>query len=298
MYKNLSSDLLGITGRQSEIIELALTYGFNGIDIDIRDLCKRCERTSFESAARFLTSSKLNVGGFSAPIDLDADDETFAKELAQLHAAAEIAGRAQANVAILEVPCQTDRLPYPEYFDVIRKRIADVAAVFAKEEVKTAITFNPIKDGEKQFPFIQDTQGFVALATSCNDVGIVFDSWAWFCGKGTVEQLEQIGLERVFAARICDCVEGVSAEAATLDDCTLPATTGVIDAAPYLQKFVEANLEIPVSARGSLTITGGKRDAFIGTTQESLDKVFVEAGLPSSIRKPDMFSEPSYANNQ
>ena len=41
MYKNLNTEILGITGRQSEIIELALTYGFRGIEIDIADLRRR-----------------------------------------------------------------------------------------------------------------------------------------------------------------------------------------------------------------------------------------------------------------
>ncbi len=80
MYKNLNPEMLGITGRQSEIIELALTYGFRGIDIDMVDLVKRCSRSSFESSARFLVSSKLKVGGFEAPIDIDADDESYASQ--------------------------------------------------------------------------------------------------------------------------------------------------------------------------------------------------------------------------
>jgi hypothetical protein len=35
MYKNLNTAALGITGRQSELIELALTYGFRGLDLDM-----------------------------------------------------------------------------------------------------------------------------------------------------------------------------------------------------------------------------------------------------------------------
>ena len=38
MFKNLSPSALGISGHESEIIELALTYGFRGVDLDIADL--------------------------------------------------------------------------------------------------------------------------------------------------------------------------------------------------------------------------------------------------------------------
>jgi chitinase len=41
MYKNLNATVLGVSGRQSELIELAMTYGFRGLDIDIVDLVKR-----------------------------------------------------------------------------------------------------------------------------------------------------------------------------------------------------------------------------------------------------------------
>ncbi len=36
MLKNFSPQSLGINGRQSELIELALTYGFTSMDIDMR----------------------------------------------------------------------------------------------------------------------------------------------------------------------------------------------------------------------------------------------------------------------
>lgn len=292
MYKNLSCELLGISGRQSEIIELAMTYGFSGIDIDIKDLVKRCERSEFESAARFLNSSKLRVGGFEIPVDLDSDEDTYAAELAKLANVAEIAGKAKAEVGILTVPNQTDRLPYPEYFDVIRKRISEITAIFAEANVKTAITFNPSQgDEEKEFKFVQDAENFVALANSCKPAGIVYDSWAWFCGGGTAELFDSVGAERVFAVRLADCVEGVSGSAATEADQALPGSTGVIDVEAYLRKLVEADCDIAASAIGSLSQVGGKRDAFIGKTQEALNNSLVQAGLPSNIRTPDSYSE-------
>ncbi|HAC92895.1 MAG TPA: xylose isomerase, partial [Planctomycetaceae bacterium] len=38
MYKLLDTDLLELTGRQSEVIEIAMTYGFSGINVDMVDL--------------------------------------------------------------------------------------------------------------------------------------------------------------------------------------------------------------------------------------------------------------------
>jgi hypothetical protein len=129
-----------------------LTYGFRGIDVDICDLVKRCQRSSFESAARFLTSSRLKTGSFQIPVNLDGDDETFAQQLAELPRVAEVAARVEVGVGIIDVPNQTDRLPYPEYFEVIRKRINEIAGVFSAEDLRTGIALDSIKaTGAKQF---------------------------------------------------------------------------------------------------------------------------------------------------
>lgn len=298
MYKNLNCDLLGISGRQSEIIELALTYGYKGIDIDMADLVKRCQRGSFESASRFLTSSKLRVGGFQAAVDLDSDDETFTAQAALLNGAAEIAGRAEAQTAVLNIPGQTDRLPYPEYFEVLRKRIDEVSTVFGNEGVRVALAFTAGgEEGEsKEFKFIQDVEGFVALVKSCQNVGIVFDSWNWFCGAGTEEHLDRIGNDKIYIARISDCVEGVAAESATLNDCLLPSSTGVIDNSVYLKRFSDAGIDIPVSARGRLEAPGGTRDKLVGKTQDALDQAFATADIPSSTRKPEQFETTGSAS--
>jgi sugar phosphate isomerase/epimerase len=300
MYKNLDCDLLGITGRQSEIIELALTYGFRGIMIDMEDLVKRCQRSSFENASRFLASAKLKIGGFMAPIDLDSDETRFEKDLAQLNGVAEIAARAEAKTAIVTIPSGTDRLPYPEYFDVVRKRIDQIAETFGKEGVRVALTFSALPpESEPQFKFVRDVEGFLAVVRACTskNVAIVFDSWNWFLGGGTSEQLDELGVARVAAVQFADCREGVAPAAATPDDCLLPGSTDVIDNVSYLKKFAEAELKLPVTAMGRPLDSSATRDALVGLAQDALDKTFEAAGLPSHTRRPDMFPETSYARS-
>ena len=37
MFKNLSTQALGVSGRQGEVIEAALSFGFKGLDLDIEE---------------------------------------------------------------------------------------------------------------------------------------------------------------------------------------------------------------------------------------------------------------------
>ena len=84
MYRNLSARGMGISGRQSEIIELALTYHFRGFDFDILDYAKRCENKGDEYAQRFFESSKIKVGGWDLPVPWQGEEATYKADLAAL----------------------------------------------------------------------------------------------------------------------------------------------------------------------------------------------------------------------
>ncbi len=300
MYKNLNANLIGISGRQSELIELALTYGFRGIDIDLADLVKRSLRGSFDTAARFLTSAKLKLSSFEAPIDLDGDDEAFAVQLAALTPAAEVAKRVGAMTALVRIPPATDRLPFHEFFNVIRKRIDDIAALFATEGVQVGLHFTaiPANAAGKQFKFVTDVEGFLALFRSCTatNVGIVFDSWNWHIGGGAADQLADIPVARVFGLRLADVTEDVNLQEVTNKDRLLPGSNGTIDNVRFAKHFAEAGFKGAVTAMGYPLNASPTRDACVALAQDALDKVLEEAGIPTQKRKPEMFAEAAYSS--
>jgi sugar phosphate isomerase/epimerase len=292
MYKILDTDLLDITGRQSEVIELALTYGFGGINVDMEDLSKRSQRSSFENASRFLVSSKLNIASFRVPISLDDDEATFESRFAQLAAIADVAGRCQARTAVLDVPNGTDRLPYPEYFEVVRKRIDRIAGLFSAAGVRLGLKMSAVaQPSDKQFKFVREVDGLVALLKSCSskNVGLVLDTWNWHLGGGKLSHLDDLGVDRVCLVQLADCKEGVDVAATTDDDRLLPGSTGVIDNSAWLVKL--GTQDIGVAAYGAASEEVTTRDAFIGLVQDSLNEVFAASGLPTHTRKPDSFIE-------
>lgn len=298
MYKVLDTNLLEITGRQSDVIELALTYGFGGINVDIVDLYKRCQRTGFDSASRFLVSSKLIVSSFALPISLDDDETTFSSRFEQLKSISDIGGKCKVKCGLLEIPNGTNRLPYPEYFDVVRKRIDQIAELLAIKGIRLALRLNAIADGEeKQFKFVRDVGGLVALVRSCasKNAGVVLDSWNWHLGGGLPSHLDELGVDRVASVQIADCKEGVDAAAATAEDRLLPGSTGVIDNVQWLRKLSGQELGVAgYGASSSGTIT---RDAYISQVQDALNEQFAAAGIPVSSRKPGNFvaSTDSYS---
>jgi sugar phosphate isomerase/epimerase len=296
MYKNLNATVLGVSGRQSELIELAMTYGFSGLDIDIVDLVKRTQRSEFEKAARYLLSAKMKVSGFETPIDLDADDESFAKSLAQLPLTIEIAGKAGARAGFLRLPAATDRLPFHEYFDVLRKRVDSIAEIFAKNNVMLGLYFSTATENreDRQFKFIQDVEGFLAFFKACTNssVGLVIDSFNWVVGGGTFEQLATIPGNRIATLRLADTETLPSIADASLKMRTLAGSSGVIDNVRLVSILSKSGYDGPITAFGHASnFAGMTRDSIVAKSQDSLDNVLAGAGLPTFTRRPDMVVE-------
>ena len=296
MYKNLNATVLGVSGRQSELIELAMTYGFRGLDIDIVDLVKRTQRSEFEKAARYLLSAKMLVSGFETPIDLDSDDATFEKTLAQLPATIEIAGKVNARAGFLRLPAATDRLPFHEYFDVLRKRVDRIAEIFAANKVMLGLYFSTaIENREnRQFKFIQDAEGFMAFFHACTNpsVGLVIDTFNWVVGGGTFEQLATIPGDRIAVLRLADAEVLPTIADASLKMRQLAGTSGVIDNVRIVSVLSKAGFDGPITAFGHASNFGGMtRDSIVAKSQDSLDHVLAGAGLPTFTRRPDMIVE-------
>lgn len=296
MYKNLNATVLGVSGRQSELIELAMTYGFKGLDIDIVDLVKRTQRSEFDKASRYLLSSKMHVSGFETPIDLDTDDASFAKSLSSLHATIEIAGKVGARAGFLRLPAATDRLPFHEYFEVLRKRVEQIAAIFEKNGVLLGLYFSTAQESRenRQFKFVQDVDSFLAFFKACtsNSVGLVIDTFNWVVGGGTFEQLATIPGNRVAALRLVDTESLPSLNDACLNMRQMPGTSGVIDNVRFVSMLSKAGFDGPITSFAHASnFENMTRDSIVAKSQDALDSVLASAGLPTFTRRPEMIVE-------
>lgn len=296
MYKNLNADVLGVTGRQSELIELAMTYGFQGLDFDAVDLLKRVQRSDFEKASRFLTSSKMRASGFEIPVDLDSDDASFEKALAALPPLAEAVGKLGGAAGVLKVPASTNRLAFPEYFEIIRKRIDRVADCFSKVNVLVGLSFSTAQEDRegKTFKFVQDVDSFLALIQACTSpsVGVVVDSYDWTVGGGTLEQLAAIPGNRIAALRVADVESVPSIAESTHAKRQVAGRFGVIDNVKFVSLLSKNGFQGPISSfADSSNVAGSKRDAIVASTQDVLDQLLAGAGLPTFTRRPELIIE-------
>lgn len=304
MLKNFSPAALGINGRQSELIELALTYGFNAMDIDMHEMLRRAQRTSPEDASKYLAAATdFVVGGFPVNINLDSDDDTFTSQVGGLHPVADFAKTLDAKRAYIRVPAATDRLPYHEYFDVQKGRLEQIAEVLAARDIQLAIGFSAGKELEegKQFAFTRNVEGFLALvkAVASPNAGILIDTWDWYVGDGAFDQLSELTKEDIVAVRLASVPEDVDFTKAESNQRVVPEMNGPLDHVKVVTHLKSIGFEGPVSpSASSQCYKGQTRESLVQRAQKAVDAISKEAGvevrpLPMDLIEEDAPYEPN-----
>jgi len=284
MFKNLNAQALGVSGHQSEIIELALTYGFRGMDIDIVELATRAKLHGMPYARRLIDSAGIRLGSFRLPLDWDIDDDLFKPELEKLSEYAAVASELGCTRCVARIAPAGDKRPYHENFEFHRHRFTDIAKALEPHGVRLGIGFRAAEELRKSqaFQFIHDLDALSLLLSmvGTENVGMLLDTWELHVSGGTVENLRSLSAGQIVAVDLADVPAGTPTAELTDASRMLPAAEGGIGLAQYLVALAELGYHGPVTLkphRGAFA--GARRDPIVKRVGEALDAVWKGAGL-------------------
>ncbi len=289
MFKNLNSLTLGISGSQSELIELALTYGFKTIDIDLVEFSHRAQTRGLPFARRLFESAKLAVGLFPLPVDLEAEESDYQKQLAALASLAQMAAEIGATLCQVEIAPAGDQLPYHENFERHRVRLSEVCAVLEPVGIRLGAKVNAAADlrTDRPYQFIHevDALGHLLSIVGAKNLGMVVNVWDLVASGGSIDSIAKMDAEQIVAVELAaGPADKPSAEWANTDR-LVPAEEGPIDNAAVLKTLSQIGYDGPVSACPSGAILSStKRDQVVRPIAEALNQVWTAAGNPSSGR--------------
>jgi sugar phosphate isomerase/epimerase len=292
MFKNLNPLALGVSGHQSEILELALTYGFAGIDLNITEFASRARLKGLPYAKRLIESAKIRIGTFSLPLEWDTDDEAFQKDLKKLPEYAECAAELGCTRCTAVLAPAGDARPYHENFEFHRHRFQDICEILKPAGIRLAVGFRASESLRQQraFQFIHD---FDALALLVNmvaapNLGILLDIWDVVACGGSIDSIRKLPLQQIVAVQVADMPPDVPL--AELDEKTSRLLPGGenprIDVAGFLALLREMGYDGPVTLKPSRSaFQTRRRDAVIKQASEVLDKVLRVGGVVSAPRQ-------------
>lgn len=284
MFKNLSPEALGLSGRQSETIEGALSFGFKGIDLHLSEFAATVSSHGVAHARRLTDSAKLKLGGFALPVDLQQDDSAFDADLAKLAGLARIAADAGCTRCLTTIEPACDERAYFQNFEFHRQRLGKVAQTLDTAGVRLGVGFVAGADAgqgrEHEFVRTFDALWQLLGLVGAKNVGVWLDVWQLRAGGGSLESLARLSADKIVAVQLADAAEDSPVESWTQTGRKLPGETGVIDSAAFLVWLAEKGYDGPVTpAPHPSRLAGMRRDAIVKLAGQQLDQVWKAAGL-------------------
>jgi len=290
MFKNLNPDLLGVSGRDSEMIELALSHGFKGVDLDIAALSEQVQSQGMAKATRLLVSARLKVGSFPLPVRWQEDGADYQDDLKKLPAYAALAAELGCTRTVLTIEPGTDSRPYHENFEFHRRRITELATALQPFKIRLAVGFlAPLAcRAGMAFQFAQSADELILLLStvSADNVGLALDSWHWHLGGGRTEQLQKLTGAKILTVSLADAAPDATSANAQLSGRLLPVDGGVIDNVGLLSTLAELGYDGPVTpAPDRACFASLGRDAIVRKCGEALDQLWKSAGLSNTGKR-------------
>jgi sugar phosphate isomerase/epimerase len=286
MFKNLSPEALGISASPSELIELALSFGFRGIDLNLAEFARQVKDYGMPKARRLLDSAKLKIGSFALPMDCAADEATFKQQLEQLPAAVAPAVEIGATRAVTTIEPGCDERAYHQNFDFHSQRLAAIAKRLEPAGVRLGVGFRAqaeLRKG-KHFEFIHTLDALLVLlgTVGSRNLGVSIDLWQTWAGGDSLAALRgKLKGERIVTVQLADAAEAsASPDLAPLESRRLPGETGVIDSTAALMTLAELGYQGPITpAPDASRFAGMRRDAIVKLAGEKLDAAWRAAGI-------------------
>jgi len=285
MYKNLNPSAIGVFGRQTELLEIALTHRFKGMDIDITELTKRAQTTNAAQACRYMRSAPVKIGGFELPIRWAGDDKEFQAELAQVPLLLEVAANISADRCWVTIRPTCDQRPFHENFKFHVERLQQVADALAPGNLKLglALLAAPADRADGGFEFIHQVDPLLTLLSSVqrDNVGIAFDAWSWFVGGGDLTKVRTLRGEQITSVRLADIPADADLATITAEQRLMPGEGGLIDSAALITVLDDLSYDGPVAlAPNPAQFKGQTRESIISKASAALDALL--AGVTSA----------------
>lgn len=301
MFRNLSTIGLPLSGRPSELIELALSFGFDAMDIDILDFQQQAEAFGVPHARRLMVSARLKSGCFHLPVQLDADESVYKEQMAALPKRLELAQAAEAKRAVATIAPASDEHSFKDFFELHRSRLHDIGDLLAQHDIMLGLTVRPEAEArqDKAFQFIHTFEGLLGLVMVAHErIGAIADAWTFHVTGESLDLIGKVPKGRLIEVRLSDAPREGSGAELTHVQRLMPGDTGVISMAAVLTAAKAAGFDGPVTPWADrASLVGRGREKIVKVAGDRLEAAWKEAGLPIVPRwftpvQRDQFGRP------
>jgi len=288
MLKCVDPAALGLGSNFMQVVELALTYGFKGIELDLGSLQAQVESQGLQQATKFLKNAPFKRPIVALPMDWFVEDSQLAAATDRLHALLDSAVEVGCQAYQVTVQPYSNSLPYHQNFEFHSRRLQQLAEEMQAREIRLGVNFlaHPAQREGHPHPFISTAETLVALVkmTAAENLGVVVDTWNWHLSGGTPEMLTDLGRDRLVAVRVADFPIDSDIDSISEQERTLPRSDGTSQSGPLLTSLLEMGFKGPiVPAPDPSQLEQHSREQRVQLAAESLDAAWAAAKPPEPV---------------
>jgi sugar phosphate isomerase/epimerase len=242
---------IGVGADQATTIALAAKHGFGSVE-PMGSYLSSLDDGDLDDLVEGLKGKGLTWGAANLDVNFRSNTAEFEKGLKALVASAAQLQRAGVRRMGTWISPAHTQLNYLENFREHAARLREVAKILDGHGVRLGLEYVGPKTSwtARKHSFVHtlaETRELVD-AIGVPNVGIVLDSWHWYCAGETVADLLALRNEHVVAVDLNDAPAGLERDQQIDSRRELPAATGVIDIKGFVGALDAIGYDGPVRA--------------------------------------------------
>ena len=281
MKFQLSWGSIGVRANQVEAMALAQRFGFEAVEVSTEFIAGLGE-DDLKKVLADLNDRKLVWGTAGLAVDFRGDETKFVNGMKGLPRSATALERAGVKrVSTWIMPCD-DKITYMQNFKSHATRLREIAKVLKDHGLRLGLEYvgtQSLRDSRK-FPFLHTmAEGKELIAEiGTGNVGFVLDTWHWWTAGETAADILSLTNDQIVSVDLNDAPAGIPKEQQVDTKRELPASTGVIDIATFLNALMQVGYDGPVRAEPfNKPLNDLENEAACTAAVESLKKAFALA---------------------
>ena len=277
-YMLLSCGRIGVKASFRESLDLAVKYGFEGVDPDA-EYFSRLSDGELRGLLEELKSKNLRLGAAGLPVEFRKDDATFSEGLKKLPAVAGTLEKAGVHGVGTWILPFDDELTYLQNFRTHAYRLRACAEVLKDHGQQLGLEYVGPRTAwrSKRHPFIHtlsETKELI-VAIGTGNVGVQLDSYHWFNAEETADDLLTLRPQDVVTVDLNDAPAGKTLDEQMDLSRELPAATGVIPVKVFLGALRKIGYDGPIQAEPfNAALRAMPKDQAVAATAAAMKKAF------------------------
>jgi sugar phosphate isomerase/epimerase len=250
-YMLLSCGRIGIKAGFRESLDLAVRYGFEGVDPD-PEYFSQLSDAELRGLLEEMKTKGLKLGAAGLPVEFRKDNATFSEGLKKLPAVAGTLSKAGVHRVSTWILPFDDELTYLQNFRTHAYRLRACAEVLKDHGQQLGLEYVGPRTAwrSRRHPFIHtlsETKELI-VAIGTGNVGVQLDSYHWFNAEETADDLLTLRPQDVVTVDLNDAPAGKTLDEQMDLSRELPAATGVIPVKVFLGALRKIGYDGPIQA--------------------------------------------------